>query len=177
MQQRLRRIVTGNNDQGQSQVEIDGGPATAIEAGGSGLYEIWQSTAPADTSTLVDSLAGAEPRLCPDPGQVKVRWFTVPPDDDVVPLEVKAAATAAAFAAVGASHVQVDTSRHHFMHKTESLDYIVLISGEIDMLLDNGEVRGLKPGDVVVQHATNHAWVNRGSETALLVSVLIDAGT
>ncbi len=53
--------------------------------------------------------------------------------------------------------------RHPLMHRTRTLDYAVVVSGEIDMLLDDSEVH-LKAGDVVVQQATNHAWVNRGHE-------------
>ena len=77
--------------------------------------------------------------------------------------------------AVGAAHCRVDTTRHPSMHKTQSLDVIVLVKGEVDLLLDNEEARGLKPGDVVIQRATNHGWINRGKETALLVAVLIHA--
>jgi quercetin dioxygenase-like cupin family protein len=62
------------------------------------------------------------------------------------------------------------------MHKTETLDAIILVKGSVDLLLDDGEALAMKPGDVVIQRATNHAWVNRGKETALLVAVLINAG-
>lgn len=61
------------------------------------------------------------------------------------------------------------------MHKTDSLDIIVLVKGAVDMLLDDGEATSLKPGDVVIQKGTNHAWVNKGAETALFVAVLIHA--
>ena len=64
--------------------------------------------------------------------------------------------------------------RHPAMHRTRSLDYAVVISGEIDMLLDEGEVH-LKAGDVIVQQATNHAWVNRGHEPCRVAFILIDS--
>jgi mannose-6-phosphate isomerase-like protein (cupin superfamily) len=64
--------------------------------------------------------------------------------------------------------------RHPMMHRTRSLDYAIVMSGEIDMLLDEGEVH-LKAGDVVVQQATNHAWVNRGSEPCRIAFILIDS--
>ena len=67
-----------------------------------------------------------------------------------------------------------DTTRHETMHKSPTTDYIVLLSGEITLLLDTEE-RDLKPFDVVVQRGTNHAWVNRGTEDALLMAVLVDA--
>jgi quercetin dioxygenase-like cupin family protein len=60
------------------------------------------------------------------------------------------------------------------MHRTETVDYVVVISGEIDMDMDNSTVT-LKAGDVMVQRGTNHAWVNRGKERARLAFVLIDA--
>ena len=60
------------------------------------------------------------------------------------------------------------------MHKTNTIDYIILLKGDVTLLLDEGEVN-LKPHDVVVQRGTNHAWVNNGEEPALLIAVLIDS--
>lgn len=176
MNHTLRRIVTGHNDAGQSIVEIDGGPAAEISAAGSGLHEIWLTQSiPADNNTLVDALKDTSPTLCPPAGAVKVRWFTVPVDDPTVSAADKEAGAALGFESVGAAHCRVDTRLHPGMHKTDSVDYIILISGEVDLLLDAGEAKGLKPGDVVIQRGTNHAWVNTGSEPALLVAVLADA--
>src|SRR5258708_27555418 len=62
--------------------------------------------------------------------------------------------------------------RHPMMHRTRSLDYAIILSGEIDMLLDDGEVH-LKAGDVVVHQATNHAWVNRAKEPSRITSILL----
>jgi len=64
--------------------------------------------------------------------------------------------------------------RHPMMHRTRSLDYAIIMSGEIDMLLDDGEVH-LKAGDVVVQQATNHAWVNRGRKPCRVAFILMDS--
>ena len=64
--------------------------------------------------------------------------------------------------------------RHSMMHRTRSVDYAIIMSGEIDMLLDEGEVH-LKAGDVVVQQATNHAWVNRGKEICRVAFILMDS--
>jgi len=62
--------------------------------------------------------------------------------------------------------------RHSMMHRTRSLDYAIVLSGEIDMLLDDGEVH-LKAGDVLVQQATNHAWVNRSKEICRIAFILM----
>ena len=64
--------------------------------------------------------------------------------------------------------------RHPLMHRTRSVDYAIVLAGEIDMLLDDSEVH-LKAGNVVVQQGTNHAWVNRGRESCRIAFVLIDA--
>jgi len=64
--------------------------------------------------------------------------------------------------------------RHPMMHRTRSLDYAIIMSGEIDMLLDDGEVH-LKAGDVLVQQATNHAWVNRSGKPCRVAFILMDS--
>jgi mannose-6-phosphate isomerase-like protein (cupin superfamily) len=64
--------------------------------------------------------------------------------------------------------------RHPAMHRTRTVDYAIVMAGEIDMLLDDSEIH-LKAGDVLVQQGTNHAWVNRGSEPCRIAFVLIDA--
>jgi quercetin dioxygenase-like cupin family protein len=60
------------------------------------------------------------------------------------------------------------------MHKTDTIDYIILLEGDVTLILDKEEVV-IKPHDVVVQRGTNHAWVNNGNNPALLIAVLIDS--
>jgi quercetin dioxygenase-like cupin family protein len=62
-----------------------------------------------------------------------------------------------------------------FMHRTETVDYALLLSGECDLELDSGEVVHMKPGDIVVQRGTMHAWVNNGQAPAVFAFILIDA--
>src|SRR5438105_9291690 len=64
--------------------------------------------------------------------------------------------------------------RHPAMHRTRTVDYAVVMAGEIDMLLDDSEIH-LKAGDVLVQQGTNHAWVNRGIEPCRIAFILVDA--
>ena len=64
--------------------------------------------------------------------------------------------------------------KHPLMHRTRSLDYAVVLSGEIDMMLDDSLVH-LKPGDVVVQQATNHGWIDRGTQPCRILFVLMDS--
>jgi len=174
--QALRRVVTDEKS-GRSRILIDGQAAKTIAVEEAGLAEIWSADlAPGKLLDATDKLKDADLRLEPDKGSVKVRWFTTAPEDSSKTSEDLEAQAAFGFGMVGASHCRVDTARHPAMHKTDSLDVIVLVKGEVDLLLDDGEAVGLKPGDVVIQRATNHGWVNKGKETALLVAVLIDAG-
>ena len=78
-----------------------------------------------------------------------------------------------AFSRIGAAHHRVDITRHPAMHKTKTIDYIILLEGDVTLVLDEDEVT-LKPFDVVVQRGTNHAWINNGKKPATLIAVLID---
>lgn len=171
----LRRVVTGNDAAGHSRVALDGEAGKLIAIEETGLAEIWHTAL--KRSLILDGadrVAAEDLRLEPDDGSVKVRWFTVAPEDASVPREAVEQQAAGTFALIGAAHARVDTKRHPMMHKTETLDVIVCVKGNVDLLLDDGEAKSLKPGDVVIQRATNHAWVNRGKETAVLVAVLMN---
>jgi uncharacterized cupin superfamily protein len=64
-------------------------------------------------------------------------------------------------------------ARHPFMHRTRSIDYAICLEGEIDMLLDDTEVK-MRAGDVMVQQGTNHAWVNNSKSNCRICFVLVD---
>ena len=61
------------------------------------------------------------------------------------------------------------------MHTTRTIDYVVLLRGQVSLLLDEGEEIPVRPLDAVIQRGTNHYWINRGNEPALLMGVLLDA--
>ncbi|HJU10414.1 MAG TPA: cupin domain-containing protein [Candidatus Binataceae bacterium] len=166
MPAQTRRIVTGHDAEGKSMVLIDG-PATAA-----GAY--WfTDAAPADNSKSEDAAESVR-KLEPPLGGSIFRFAMIPPENPNVSAAERERTTAQLFAQMDATHCRTDTSRHPGMHKTRTIDYVVLLSGEVTMLLDKGEV-DLKPFDVVVQRGTSHAWVNKGNEPALLAAVLIDA--
>lgn len=62
------------------------------------------------------------------------------------------------------------------MHQTDTLDYIIILSGELYLIMEEGETL-LKPGDIVIQKGTNHAWSNRSDQTCIQLAILIDAKT
>ena len=170
----MRRIITGHNDEGKSVVSIEGPPARSLGEEVGGLYEIWNTDGKGfDTKSLEDR-ADIDVVLSPSKGGTKIRYFQINPIPDGVPPEVIEASTAAAFEKMGASHHRVDTSRNAAMHETDTIDYIILLKGDVTLILDEEEIK-VNPYDIVVQRGTNHAWVNNGTEPALLIAVLIDS--
>jgi hypothetical protein len=173
MKEQVRRIVTGHNEEGESIVWYDGPPVVYGE-NDDFMYEMWVTDqTPADNAQQTDA---ARRRTClePPPHGSILRFFEVLPDDPSVPDDELEQRAAAEMVKLDAEHCRPDTSRHPWMHQTKTLDYIILLRGEVTLLLDKGEVH-LKPFDVVVQRGTNHAWINHGSQKALLAAILIDA--
>ena len=170
----MRRIVTGHKGLGKSIITIDGPPARSIGEDVGGLFEIWNTDGmPIETTDNVDR-ADSEIILSPPANGTKFRYFQINPTPAGVPWDVLQDLAAQAFDRIGAAHHRIDTSKHPAMHKTETIDYIILLKGDVSLLLDEEEVR-LEPFDTVVQRGTNHAWVNHGDEPALLIAVLIDS--
>lgn len=179
----IRRVVTGHDESGKAIVMIDG-PATNVKvrAAAGGLVSTigWISDrTPADVSATTDNGA-REIGVAPPEGGSVFRVVDFPPlgeggakiDHDAVMREMGLGGSHAA------THAVPDSvkARSPFMHRTRSLDYAVVLSGEIDMLLDDSEVH-LKAGDILVQQGTNHAWMNHGSVPCRIAFVLIDAET
>ena len=71
--------------------------------------------------------------------------------------------------------VEFAPGNQKFMHRTETLDYGIVLSGECDMELDDGKLVHVRQGDIVVQRGTMHAWVNNGTQPCVFAFVLIDA--
>lgn len=156
-------------------IAASGGVATSIlqrpNRPGVTLTNLWQCTeSPAEFDGAKETVDGPI-ILHPPKGGSVFRIVEFEPED---PEVMKSLDGKAAFAEMGAGDNIVDDARHPFMHRTDSVDYSVILTGEITMLLDDSEVH-LKAGDVVVQRGTNHAWSNRSSETCRIAFVLIDA--
>ena len=170
----MRRVITGHNEKGRSIVTLDGPPARSIGEDVGGLFELWNTDGEDVISTDVNDRADQDIILSPSGGGTKFRYFQINPLPEGVPEDMLQEIAADAFKKVGAAHHRVDTSKHPAMHKTDTIDYIILLKGDVTLVLDDEEV-DLKPFDVVVQRGTNHAWVNNGTEPALLIAVLIDS--
>ena len=170
----MRRIVTGQNEEGKSVIIIDGPPARSIGEDVGGLFELWNTDGQDIISSDVIDRADEEIILSPPRGGTKFRYFQINPIPEGIPENVMQDMAADAFEKIGAGHHRIDTSKHPAMHKTETIDYIILLKGDVTLILDEEEI-DMKPFDVVVQRGTNHAWVNNGTEPALLIAVLIDS--
>jgi hypothetical protein len=171
----MRRIVTGDDANGKSLVVIDGAPSNVESATAPpGLYEIWHDAASGTLDPKATGDLGPQvSMLCPDDGKVRVRWFVVHPMPEGGPVPGYNDLVRAGFEALGAGDAVADQSRHPVMHRTETLDVICVIKGEVSLTLDNEEVHRLKPGNVVIQRGTAHGWTAIG-EPALLLAVLIE---
>jgi mannose-6-phosphate isomerase-like protein (cupin superfamily) len=169
--QRVKRVVTGHDPRGRSAFSIeDEPPAIVLEkAGGLRLTELWA------TSEVPARLAGDEDRakrprrIEPDAMGSVFRVIEYPPDSE----RLQRIDPEAHFASMGARAADQATRRHPGMHRTNTLDYAIVLSGEIYAVLDEAEVL-LKAGDVLVQRGTSHAWSNRTDRPARIAFVLID---
>ncbi|MGH3296552.1 MAG: cupin domain-containing protein [Trebonia sp.] len=145
-----RRVVTGHDASGSSVFASDGPvPAAPATAGATLFYELWATDAmpvPIDAAP-VDSAqpdpAPGPPTVTPAPNGTKIRINELPP---------------------GAGSP---------MHRTRTVDYGIVLDGEVVLVLDDSETV-LRTGDVVVQRGTNHRWENRSGATARVAFVLID---
>ncbi|MFL2731137.1 MAG: cupin domain-containing protein [SAR86 cluster bacterium] len=170
----MRRIVTGHNKEGKSMIMMDGPPPRSIGEEVGGLFELWNTDGDLIKTTDNNDRADSEIILSPIKNGTKFRYFQINPTPEGVPLDKLEEMAESAFRQIGAAHHRIDTSKHPAMHKTETIDYIILLKGDVTLILDEDEVK-LQPFDVVVQRGTNHAWQNNGNEPALLIAVLIDS--
>jgi hypothetical protein len=165
-------VVTGHDSSNQAIIVSDGQPSGIYDnLGQEGLvfYEVWHTS---QAPTLIDR-DGAEPseaalRLLPPAGGTRIRVLDIPPDQTNQDYEK-------VFAKLGASglHRGSGAAPHPNMHRTETVDYGIVLEGEITLILDRGETV-LRSGDIVVQRGTNHAWSNRSGSTCRIAFILID---
>jgi mannose-6-phosphate isomerase-like protein (cupin superfamily) len=172
----IHRVVTGHDADG-SAVCVSSGPLpTVVEIAaipGTLFHEVWSTAA---TPAPVDN--GADPSLgpltLPPPTHgTRIRFVDIPPDTAEF-LAHGAARMKDAFSQIGdekASTVKA-SSPHPLMHRTESVDYGVVMEGELTLVLDDSEVQ-LRAGSVVVQRGTNHAWANRSGKPCRMLFVLV----
>ena len=175
----VRRVVTGHDEQGRAVIQEDGPVPRVQRIGGAHgplFFEVWNTR---ETPARIDRASGepAESRieLAPPKSGTRIRVLDIPPDDasfeTMTPEQTKAH-----FAEVGAASASSHAgsgSRHALMHRTETVDYGIVLEGELTLIMDVGETV-VRAGDIVIQRGTNHGWANRSGRNCRIVFVLID---
>jgi mannose-6-phosphate isomerase-like protein (cupin superfamily) len=178
MPHQIRRVVTGHDEKGRAIVVSDG-PAPSVHVNKNERdwfsVDIWRTReTPARIVAKAPEPTEGPRRQMPTKNGTVLRINSFPPESDTV-RTMTPADSLRVFEALGnpkaATHGK--GGRHPMMHRTESVDYALILSGEITMLLDDEEVL-LKAGDVVVQCGTNHAWSNRSNAPCAIAFILID---
>ena len=144
----IRRVVTGHDANGVAKVIIEG-PATNVKSSRPGSVSrlMWITEEMPTDISIGEDIEDMGARILGTPPPVNGTRFAI---NDIPP------------------------GKPGRMHRTETIDYAIVLAGEIDMEMDKSTVK-LKAGDVVIQRGTNHSWVNRGTEPARIAFVLIDA--
>lgn len=170
---RVRRVVTGHDAEGNS-VFLTDGPAPNVKEmaamPGLALTDLWETKgAPARNEGTADD-ADRPVRLEPPRNGTILRIVEFPPDS----AWRGRTDGRAGFDSIGAGHAQDAHSADPMMHKTATVDYIIVLKGEIHAIMDKGETL-LKPGDVLIQRGTNHSWSVRGDAPCIIAAVLVSA--
>jgi hypothetical protein len=175
----FRRIVTGHNAAGQAIIQEDSPPPRIQRIGGETgpvFYEVWNTRA---TPAPIDRASG-EPHedgimLAPPKNGTRIRVLDIPPDDPSLAAMTPEQARAH-FAEIGAGDASRHSgqgSRHAHFHRTETLDYGIVLEGEIVLIMDEGETI-CRAGDIIIQRGTNHGWANRSNRNCRIAFILID---
>ena len=171
----IRRVVTGKDATGKAIAVIDAAVTTVHRREELGITNtlLWVTdSTPADLSNREDA-ANRKIGVMPPPGGTIFRVIEFAPEREVkADYETRLRIfQGLGLAPEGESR---EKPRDPGMHRTKTIDYALVLSGEIDMLLDDSEIH-LKPGDVLIQQGTNHAWVNRGNQPCQVAFILVDA--
>lgn len=173
MARRFRRVVTGHDRSGKSIFIADGPAPNVLEMAsmpGVALTDLWRTaSSPASNAGNKDAATGKIKLEPPADGTI-LRIVEFPPDR----MWRKSADAKKAFASIGAHGAPDHGSDDAMMHATASVDYIIVLEGEIHAVLDKGETL-LKRGDILIQRGTNHSWSVRGNKPCIVAAVLVGA--
>jgi mannose-6-phosphate isomerase-like protein (cupin superfamily) len=168
----VRRVVTGHDPTGKAVVAADGPSEDVyiIEAARVAIADMWQlSSVPTHVGAWEKRDPAVPMAIGPVSGGVNFRvlQFDPLPADAVIDAPT-------VFADMGSADAHVAQARHPAMHRTDTVDFGIVISGTITLLLDEDDV-SLSAGDIVIQRGTNHAWENRSGEPCSMAVIVVDA--
>ena len=178
MNLQVRRVVTGHDDNGKAVFVSDGPPARVVDPTGMNVeyVEVWATedvpTVPIDPS--IDPPAQVS-SLLPGPNGSRFRFVLFPPEDQLFEPGADIGRAMREFAEQATGFGEVLEADNPGMHTTDTVDYGIVISGELDLELDDGAEVHMKAGDVVVQNGTRHAWRNRSGQPAVMAFIMFGA--
>lgn len=174
----IQRVITGHSSDGKA-VVLDNSLLKNVHnlksAPGTVFHEVWNTKANSSISAGTDDVTTGALILPPPVGGTRFRFVDIPPDHEYLhklsPDDLKAT-----FKEIGDDQAGTSSkdSKHPLMHRTETIDYGIVINGTITLILDDEEVEVHENG-VVIQRGTNHAWSNRTDQVCRIAFILIDA--
>lgn len=174
----FRRVVTGHDAEGKAiiipelppmRTQLIGGP------GGPTFFEVWHTAETPALITAQPETPNEASLVLPPPGNgTRIRVIEFPPEGDAI-RKLTGAEAQEKFKSMGNESASTSQAGapHPLMHRTQTVDYGIVLEGEITMVLDRGETT-VKAGDVIIQNGTNHAWANRSGKICRMAFVLID---
>ena len=174
----FRRIVTGHDEAGNAVIVSEAPPTRVVQVGGPGgptFFEVWNTR---ETPALIDRQS-SEPAesglvLAPPKKGTRIRVIDFPPEGEEI-RGLSEAEARAKFDTMGGAEASRSKAGapHPLMHRTETVDYGIVLEGELTLVLDHGETT-IRAGDIVIQRGTNHAWANRSGRNCRMAFILID---
>jgi quercetin dioxygenase-like cupin family protein len=178
MSKQIRRVVTGHDERGRAVVLSDGpAPFVHVNKLDPNWYSIdlWRTNeTPAKIVAQAEESTSGPRRQMPAKNGTVMRINHFPPESEAV-RAMTPTDSLRVFEGLGnpAAATFGKGGRHPLMHRTETIDYVIVLTGEITMVMDDQDVH-LKAGDVLVQCGTNHAWSNRSNSPCMVAFILID---
>lgn len=171
----VRRVVTGRTQEGKSvfvsDTEVPG--ITLDLLPGAEIHRLWGSDTPVQLPS--DGSPPAMPTYFPPLGGFRFGLFTVGPDAVTLPPDLDIPKAFVELQQKLPGLAEVLEPDHPGMHSSDTIDYVIVMSGEVWLELDDGQEVHLKPGDTVIQNGTRHAWRNKSSRPAVLAATIVGA--
>ncbi|WP_221391041.1 cupin domain-containing protein [Dyadobacter sp. NIV53] len=175
-QKTFRRIVTGHDADGKAIILSDTSPERTYMIGGpdgAKFHEVWSTL---QSPALIDSNSGQPEEaglvLAPPKGGTRIRVIDFPPEGENIRNLTKEEA-AGHFESMGGANASNASQQHPLMHRTQTVDYGIVLEGALTLILDRVETT-ITAGDIIIQRGTNHAWANRSGEYCRVAFILID---
>ena len=172
------RIITGHDSRGLSKIVSEGplpGADEFVHSPGFSAALIWRTDPRPEISTPAGDPAVQAESVVPGVGGTSAMLVTFPPESQPLPVDFDPVAAVAELCARLPGLGERFEAENPGFHRTDTIDYGVLLEGEISLELDEGRSTRLRQGDVVVQLGTRHAWRNTSNKPARMLFVLVGA--